>query len=111
MNILTSNFFDCLGSLGKLGVIIYLTPMDDIRFANSAIPPGLSLTFTMKRMRRPSEDNPLSMQRPSTVGSMLPPHKGITTLKINMILVHNSCWININKAFSPTLESLCMNNY
>ena len=61
--------------------ILYLTPIDDIRFANSAIPPGLSLMFTMKRIRRPSEDNPLSIHRPSTVGSMLPPHRGITTLE------------------------------
>lgn len=59
--------------------------MDDISCANSAIPPGLSLILTMKRIRRPSEDNPLSIQRPSTVGSMFPPHKGITTLKIEEI--------------------------
>lgn len=55
--------------------------MDDISWANSAIPPGLSLTLTMKRMSRPSDDKPLSMQRPSTVGSMFPPHNGITTLR------------------------------
>ena len=43
-------------------------------------PPGLSLTVTVNLTNRPSAARPRSRQRPSTVVSMLPPHRGITTL-------------------------------
>ena len=51
-----------------------------IYLANSAIPPGLSLTVTENLTKRPSAAKPRSKHRPNTVVSIFPPHKGITTL-------------------------------
>ena len=54
--------------------------MELIISASSVIPPGLSLTVTTNRAKRPSAARPLSKTRPSTVVSMLPPHSGMATL-------------------------------
>ena len=62
----------------------YLAPVDEISIASSAIPPGLSLTLTINWHRRPSNDKALSIQRPRTAGLMLPPHRGTTTLEVNI---------------------------
>ena len=60
-----------------------LTPKLAMSRVSSAMPPGLSETVTTQRHNRPSVAKPLSIQRPRTVVSILPPHKGITTLKTN----------------------------
>jgi len=57
-----------------------LTPMLAMRFVSSAMPPARSLTVATKRHSRPSAAKPRSRHLPSTVVSMLPPHRGITTL-------------------------------
>ena len=44
------------------------------------MPPGLSDTTTENLNKRPSAANPLSITRPRTVESMLPPQRGKTTL-------------------------------
>ena len=58
------------------------TPSWQRVLASSAIPPGLSETVTENLTRRPSAARPRSRQRPRIVVSILPPHKGITILKI-----------------------------
>mmetsp|Transcript_4360 Transcript_4360/g.13153 ORF Transcript_4360/g.13153 Transcript_4360/m.13153 type:complete len:375 (+) Transcript_4360:278-1402(+) len=46
---------------------------------SSAMPPGRSLTRSVRRTSRPSAARPRSMTRPSTLTSMLPPQSGTTT--------------------------------
>ena len=63
------------------------TPMDEMSLASSAMPPGLSLTTTLKVISLPSAARPLSRHRPSRVVSILPPHRGRTTLAKTKILM------------------------
>ena len=58
----------------------YLTPKFANSWVSSAMPPGLSDTTTENLNKRPSAANPLSITRPRTVESMLPPQRGETTL-------------------------------
>ena len=58
----------------------YLTPKFANSWVSSAMPPGLSDTTTESLNERPSAANPLSITRPRTVESMLPPQRGKTTL-------------------------------
>mmetsp|Transcript_23 Transcript_23/g.75 ORF Transcript_23/g.75 Transcript_23/m.75 type:complete len:261 (-) Transcript_23:516-1298(-) len=46
---------------------------------SSAMPPGRSLTRSVRRTSRPSAARPRSITRPSTLTSMLPPQSGTTT--------------------------------
>ena len=69
--------------------------------ASSAMPPGLSLTVTTNRTNLPSTAKPLSIDLPSMVVSMLPPHSAITTLNKNsqyceiLLFMRNQClWIS-----------------
>ena len=55
------------------------TPQVVRSLANSAIPPGRSLTVTVNLTRRPSAANPRSKHRPRMVVSIFPPQSGMTT--------------------------------
>ena len=59
---------------------LHLAPLSATTLASCMIPPGRSTMVTLNRTSRPSAANPRSMQRPSAVVSMFPPHNGITTL-------------------------------
>lgn len=74
--------------------------MDEMSLASSAIPPGLSLTTTLKVMSLPSAARPLSRHRPSRVVSILPPHRGKTTLIKKQILM-TSLILNFHANFLP----------
>ena len=76
----------------------YLTPMLAICLVSSAIPPGRSLTLTIKRHKRPSAASPLSKQRPRTLVSMFPPHTTTTTLQHEM---------NVASLFHKQLNECC----
>mmetsp|Transcript_17125 Transcript_17125/g.46360 ORF Transcript_17125/g.46360 Transcript_17125/m.46360 type:complete len:205 (+) Transcript_17125:322-936(+) len=54
-------------------------PLEDIISLRLEMPPGLSEMVATNLTSLPSAANPLSSTRPSTVVSMLPPHKGSTT--------------------------------
>ena len=51
----------------------------------SAIPPGLSETVTVNLQILPSAINPRSMTLVNVDASMLPPHKTVATLKVELI--------------------------
>lgn len=70
--------------------------------ASSAIPPGRSVTVTVNLTRRPSAARPRSRQRPSTVVSMLPPHKGITTLEKKLKIESMHLFSGIIPVLDPT---------
>ena len=57
------------------------TPVFLTSLQRSAIPPGRSLTVTENFTNLPSTASPRSKHLPRIVVSMLPQHKGITTLK------------------------------
>ena len=80
------------------------TPTDAMSLASSEMPPGLSLTITLKVISLPSAARPLSRHLPSRVVSMLPPHRGRTTLNVVIVseLVKKNYTIQVE---SPKFKS------
>ena len=83
------------------------TPTDAMSLASSEMPPGLSLTITLNVISLPSAARPLSRHLPSRVVSMLPPHRGRTTLNVVIVgaLVRKKITQSKFKVQSSSLKS------